>query len=562
MLVGLASYTLAANVENATATGANITLVGNNLNNVLRGSNSFNDLLDGGTGADTMIGGGGSDWYYVDNAGDVVVESLAASGGTGDTIVTGFAYYQLQDGVELLSGTAAKQTLVGNDGHNWLMSKGGGDTLIGGLGDDLYEIQTGDLIVENPGEGTDLVRTTFLTYTLPDNLEQLQATSFTTAQTLIGNSADNLIIGTLLNNQSDTIDGRAGADRMIGYHGSDVYYVDNVGDTIEEESHHGTADQVRTTVDYAAPVNVEILVAWAGTGLKLSGNGLVNTITGGAGNDVLIGGLGADSLEGGAGGDAFAYLSAAELTNAAMDRIRDFQSGTDQIRLAAVAPTAISWSQQTDASNGSLYNLVIASTAGGTMQIRVDGALAMSDFVLSAINGTAGADMLTGTAGSDDLNGLGGDDVIDGGARRGLDERAAPGNDTYFVDNAGDRIVELAGEGYDVVAASVSYTLTAGAHVELMTTGWIEGTAAIDLAGNELDQQIWGNGAANLISGNDGDDTLFGFGGVGHAGRRQRQGCLLRRRGSKRHAAGRARRRHLFRRRWRRPDRRGGGGRP
>ncbi|HST37658.1 MAG TPA: hypothetical protein VLK25_13645, partial [Allosphingosinicella sp.] len=126
--------------------------------------------------------------------------------------------------------------------------------------------------------------------------------------------------------------------------------------------------------------------------------------------------------------------------------------------------------------------------------------------------GTAGNDVLYGDYHANALNGLGGDDVIIGSL--GADTmRGGQGNDTMFVDNAGDVIVELVGEGYDVVAASLSWTLTAGAHVELMTTGWIEGTAVINLTGNELDQQIWGNGVANLISGADGDDTLFGFGG-------------------------------------------------
>jgi Ca2+-binding RTX toxin-like protein len=88
------------------------------------------------------------------------------------------------------------------------------------------------------------------------------------------------------------------------------------------------------------------------------------------------------------------------------------------------------------------------------------------------------------------------------------------GDDLYFVDNAGDAVGELVGEGNDAVAAGVSYTLTGGASIELMTTGFIGGTGAIDLTGNELGNQIWGNNGANVLNGGAGNDVLFGFGGA------------------------------------------------
>ena len=39
------------------------------------------------------------------------------------------------------------------------------------------------------------------------------------------------------------------------------------------------------------------------------------------------------------------------------------------------------------------------------------------------------------------------------------------GNDTYFVDNAGDAVMESAGEGNDTVFASVNYGLTANVEI-------------------------------------------------------------------------------------------------
>jgi Ca2+-binding RTX toxin-like protein len=111
------------------------------------------------------------------------------------------------------------------------------------------------------------------------------------------------------------------------------------------------------------------------------------------------------------------------------------------------------------------------------------------------IYGNAGANVITGGGGADSLVGFGGDDV-------------------YFVSTASTSIVEAAGAGNDRVFASVSYTLTAGASVELMTTTYHAGTDAINLTGNELANTIQGNDGANVLDGKGGNDTLIGLAGA------------------------------------------------
>ncbi|HEV2748132.1 MAG TPA: calcium-binding protein [Allosphingosinicella sp.] len=116
------------------------------------------------------------------------------------------------------------------------------------------------------------------------------------------------------------------------------------------------------------------------------------------------------------------------------------------------------------------------------------------------------------------------DNVLDGGA--GADFMSGSrGSDTYYVDNAGDRMQERGGE-IDLVYSSVSFDL-GGDLDPLSGEAYLEdlvltGDVAIDGTGNDRVNRITGNGAANTLSGGVGGDTLVGgegddrlFGGTG-----------------------------------------------
>ncbi len=123
------------------------------------------------------------------------------------------------------------------------------------------------------------------------------------------------------------------------------------------------------------------------------------------------------------------------------------------------------------------------------------------------ILGHAGHDKLYGNAGNDHLLGSSGKDLLDGGA--GSDRlEGGIGNDVYFVDSAGDRVIELAQEGADYVNSSVSFALSANVeHLRLTESAPINGI------GNTLANRIAGNAAANTLSGAAGNDALFGGAG-------------------------------------------------
>jgi hypothetical protein len=140
---------------------------------------------------------------------------------------------------------------------------------------------------------------------------------------------------------ADTLTGSAGTDLMAGGLGDDLYDVDDATDAVWEAVGEGV-DTIRAAVSYSLAEGsvVEFLRANAGaTGLTLRGNGLVNTIIGGAGDDVIIGGGRMDTLAGGAGADAFAYLARSDsaMPLAARDLILDFSvSEGDRLDLAAI----------------------------------------------------------------------------------------------------------------------------------------------------------------------------------------------------------------------------------
>ncbi len=107
-------------------------------------------------------------------------------------------------------------------------------------------------------------------------------------------------------------------------------------------------------------------------------------------------------------------------------------------------------------------------------------------------------DTLVGTDGANQLWGAEGNDRLEGRL----------GADTYLV-GAGDKLVEGAGGGTDMVLAGFTYTL--GANLETLT---LTGTGGSGGTGNTGANLIAGNTGANALRGGDGADTLHGGGGA------------------------------------------------
>jgi Ca2+-binding RTX toxin-like protein len=254
-------YHLTDNVENLRLQGQDaINGWGNDLDNRLTGNDNTNmlfggkgsDTLDGGKGADGMLGGEGDDFYYVDNAGDVIWE--LADQGT-DTVYSSISYklglgsnlenlHLTEDGGAIdgtgnelnnnIYGNSSKNTLKGGLGDDWIDGKGGDDKMYGGEGDDSFYVDSiNDVVVEYANEGNDKVFSSANTYFLSENVETLVLE--TGAIKGFGNDSDNNLWGNGADNElggyggSDHINAGAGKDILDGGTGND-FLIGNSGD--------------------------------------------------------------------------------------------------------------------------------------------------------------------------------------------------------------------------------------------------------------------------------------------------------------------------------------------
>jgi Ca2+-binding RTX toxin-like protein len=522
------SWVLGGNLERLVLTGtADLAGTGNELDNRLFGNAGANtldggaghDSLQGGAGADLMIGGTGNDTFSVDDAADRVVELP----GEGIDLVTASLSWVLGAELEKLTltgtadltgtGNALDNTLTGNAGRNrleglegrdMLDGSAGADTLIGGPGDDIYTVDDPqDLVIELPEEGTDLVRSS-VSYALGTALESLTLIG-TAAIEGSGNALDNRLTANAAGSRlfglegsdtltgaagADWLDGGTGADSMTGGAGDDTYVVDDPGDVAVEQAEEGH-DGIFASISWTLGSHLEWLVL-TGTGdLTGTGNALDNALTGNAGrnrleglagHDWLDGGAGADTLIGGLGDDTYVIDNAQDLI------VEQPGEGTDLVR------SAISYTLGNAVENLTLTGTAAIGGTGNALDNRMT-----ANAAGSRLFALGGADTLIGGAGNDTLDGGTGADLMAGGA----------GDDSYTVDDPGDQVLELAGEGNDGVTAGLSWVL--GANLERLV---LTGTADLAGTGNELDNRMIGNAGQNRLEGLAGNDWLDGGAGA------------------------------------------------
>lgn len=487
------------NVENLTLTGSARTGYGNKLDNVIRGTDAANEL-GGAAGADTLIGGGGNDEYYVDDAGEVLVEQ-AGGGIDRVTATVDFKlganlenlYIYSDDGVGLRgSGNALDNSLEADGLGNYTLDGGAGaDTMQGHWGNETYVVDNASDVVRDEG-GWDTVVAS-VDFTLGAGVEVLVLRGAATRGT--GNRSDNELRGNAADNW---LDGGAGSDRLIGGAGNDTYIVDNRADRAEESGADGGLDTVLSSASFTLGNYIEKLVLTGSSNVSGTGNAEANLLVGNDAANRLDGGAGADTLRGGLGNDTY-VVDGTDLVVEAADGGNDTIVSSQTHTLAArLENLTLAGRQDIDGRGSGVANLLRGNDGDNTLE-GVAGA--------DTLQGGEGDDTLLGGGGQDVLKGGGGADVMDGGV--GADTMdGGYGADIYVVNDAGDVAVERFEDGWrDAVVASVDYTLGTGVHDLVLTGLALRGTGNNE--GNRLD----GNARGNLLDGASGNDSLFGGGG-------------------------------------------------
>jgi Ca2+-binding RTX toxin-like protein len=405
-----------------------------------------NDFASGGDGNDTVDGGDGKDNISGDNGDDSIY------GGDGNDSVTGGT------GDDTVSGDSGNDSISGEDGSDYLAGGSGGDTILGGIGDD-YLSGGSDRDSLDGGAGNDEIN---------------------------GGDSD------------DTLMGGLGIDTMVGGTDNDLYFVDNIGDVIIENSFEGK-DQVNSSVSYSLGNTLENLTLQGTVNINGTGNSLNNKIIGNSGINALCGKAGNDTLIGADGNDVYIIDADVDLGLDIITESTIVTGGIDTIDLRTSAM----------ATKLDLTALITQTIATG-VQLAAIGAQGIEN-----VYGGSGNDTIIGNAANNVFIGGAGSDSITGGL----------GNELYIIDAdvdlGTDTLIELVAGGIDSLDFRSTTTKAITLNLDLVTNQLVATgvnlmmpSGQIEYAyGGSLNDNLIGNSLNNYFIGGAGNDTLKG--GIG-----------------------------------------------
>jgi len=458
-------------------------------NQTLNDGETDEDYLYGGTGADTLNGGVGNDYLDGGTDNDLLV------GGQGDDRLFG------GDGADELQGSEGNDQVVGGTGDDKMFGQVGNDTLWGGEGNDILVGFTGANEAKqtlNAGETDDDVlygesgNDNLFGGLGDDSLDGGIGNDF-----LMGEQGNDQLFGgegadELQGNEgNDQLVGGAGDDRLFGQVGDDVLWGDDGNDLLMGFTGTNEARQTLNAGEtdddtLCGGVGSDIIIGGLGSDLLYGGDGR-DELQGGVGNDLLYGDAGNDNLFGQVGddilygGEGDDLLVGFTASNEVQQTLNPEETDNDYLYGGAGHDTLIGGAGDDYLDGGEASDVMVGGTGNDTYIVNsvndtiyeaagegYDTVITNKNFLLNAnieelrllegsvINGTGNAldNLIVGNSSDNILDGVTGADTMIGGQ----------GNDIYYVDNVGDLVTELAGEGAETVQSSISYQL--GSNVE------------------------------------------------------------------------------------------------
>lgn len=502
-----------------------IFLIGRDGDDTLIGG-AGNDRLSGGSGKDTLDGRAGFDFLEGGDGDDQLL------GGTGDTLDAGEGddvLYAQSNALGGLSGGAGFDTLVyispkgvggdfsglnieqlvGSDHADALsvasdtedrilVGRGGGDQIVGGLGNDTVRGDSGDDNLNGGAGGHDLIEG-------GDGNDTLVGDA---GDVLRGNGDDDTLIALATN--LGGVEGGDGRDTLI-YETSLGIGGEFSGLGVEEIHGSQLADSISMEL---ATDNVTIL-----------GRGGGDFLRGGTGNDTLLGGLGSDNLSGGDGADSLAGDEGDDTLFGGQGDSISGGAGDDQIIVDSILLAGLDGGEGRDTLvldtgsgvGGNLSGFRIESLVGSQQSddLSMDGSATNIELF-----GRDGDDKLVGGEFNDLLDGGNDDDVLIGGAgrdilhgRNGDDQIYIDSLDTVFSGGDGvDSLFLLDGGNFNIDLSATSFEFAYGGdgNETLNAAGRASTGASYGQGGDDL---LIGGNVADLLDGGEGDDRMSGFGG-------------------------------------------------
>ena len=475
-----------ASADSITGTSAADTIAGGGGADLINAGDGAN-LISGGADADNLIGGTGADTFAATSA-DItgLAETISGGGGSDVLALNGGGAFDLSsatlNSIELISGSASADSITGTsaadainagDGANLISGGAGADNLIGGSGADTFAATSADItgLAEtiSGGGGSDVLALNGggafnLSSATLNSIELISGSA--SADSITGTSAADTINA---GDGANLISGGAGADNLIGGTGADTFAATSADITGLAETISGGAGTDVLALNGGGAFNLSSatldgieLISGSASADSITGTSAADTINAGDGANLISGGAGADNLIGGTGADTFAATSA-DITGLA--ETISGGTGTDVLAL----------------NGGGAFNLSSATLNS-----------------IELISGSASADSITGTSAADAINAGDGANLISGGA--GADNLiGGTGADTFAATSA------------DITG--LAETISGGTGTDVLA---LNGGGAFDLSSATIDgiELISGSASADSITGTSSADTIAGGGGA------------------------------------------------